>query len=261
MCSYQKMREGWCPPLLMLLSLSLSLSLFHDLCDCAYLTLWLFLCRALVLWLSGYRVLWCSLGRVAFLLQCHIIRTPIIILGCCSLPIIIFGCCNLEPGVATYKLVYVSAQACKQLVRQLAFAMAAYVKLRSVTSGERYALPGVGLEPDFLVPTSFDIQDIVNGHLAPLKLVSGGGYALIEKDTPSGFIRKEFELSTGVVTGFVDQQGAIRMYGSLRGICDADGFVGVYFGKDLLREEVEEVAPLMDLSGVATPPTPPLSLR
>ena len=110
--------------------------------------------------------------------------------------------------------------------------MAAHVKLRSVTNGERYALPGVGMEPDFLAPAKFDIQDIVNGHLAPLKLVSGGGYALIEEDTSSGFIRKEFELTKGLVTGLVDQQGAIRMYGSLRGICDADGFVGVYvFGQ------------------------------
>ena len=61
-------------------------------------------------------------------------------------------------------------------------------------------------------------------------------------------------LSPKPVSGFLDQQGNQRRYGSLGAMADVSGTVQVLFGDEPVNEEVEEMQPL-DVSGIRTPPS------
>ena len=124
-----------------------------------------------------------------------------------------------------------------------------HVKLRSKVSATRYALPGVGKPPDFLVPVNkFKIQNIVGQLLVELKEVPEGGY---DYERISG----EVVISRDTVKALYDSEGKIRTHGDLQGVSDEFGVVHVYIGKDSLHEEVDDI-PCIDLTNIQTPRTP-----
>ena len=128
-----------------------------------------------------------------------------------------------------------------------------YVHLVGAINGERYHFPGVGTAPAFLVPEQrFSAQELIGKYLIALKPCQDG-FQIIRQERPTSVTRQPL-WSPKPVSGFLDQQGNQRRYGSLGAMADVSGTVQVLFGDEPVNEEVEEMQPL-DVSGISTPPS------
>jgi len=123
------------------------------------------------------------------------------------------------------------------------------VKLRSVMTGGRYALPGEGKEPDCEIRARvFQIEDIVGRQIVKLTGSPGGGYS-----------HQAGGLTEAIVSAITDSEGGIRTLGELGTVADELGFVHVCFGEEPLREKFQDM-PCGSLEGVSTPATPPFTV-
>ena len=127
-------------------------------------------------------------------------------------------------------------------------------RLISALSGQRYCLPWVGQSNDWKIPCGhepFPLQSFIGLKLLALRQDDQGNWHPYKDD------RGEYVESPAPVSGFVANNHEVRTFGSLQDIMDEDGWVKVSFGKTPLQESFYE-APLIDISGVSTPPTPKL---
>ena len=126
-------------------------------------------------------------------------------------------------------------------------------RLVSAMTGERYCLAGVGKDNDWQLPVGsmapFTLQELVGKKLFLLQQTEHGTWGPITEDD-GGYVE-----SPAPVAGFVSPDNEVRVYGSLQGVMDEHGWVQVQFGEQPLQESSYD-APLMDLSGISTPPTP-----
>ena len=90
---------------------------------------------------------------------------------------------------------------------------------------------------------TFLIEDLVNSYLLGIEF----GAIKYEGDAPV--------LSRARVSGVIDAQNQIRLYGTLASAAHPDGTVRVKFGAEVLQEQWEDV-PCPSLDDVETPPTP-----
>ena len=128
----------------------------------------------------------------------------------------------------------------------------AMARLKGALSGERYCHAGVGENDDWKIPSGpqpFPLQDLVGRVLLKLREDEYGNWHPYKNE--QGF----YVESPAPVTGFQAHDGMVRKYGCLAHIMDSEGWVKVLFGTKPLFEQSEDV-PLIDLSGVSTPPTP-----
>ena len=109
-------------------------------------------------------------------------------------------------------------------------------KLIGALNGVRYAWPGVGKAPDFLVPVKFGAEDIVGQFLAPLAVKEDGTldvqwlepqHMLVISSQPVSCLTK--------VKGTVDDSELQPYsYGNLNRVVANDNTVGVMFGPEVI---------------------------
>ena len=158
-----------------------------------------------------------------------------------------------------------------------------HVKLKSALTGTRYAFAGVSQHPYFEVPvqgkcgTYWKVQDVLDHYLVVLNELPDGRCCLCKEKIP-GSAFEEIVTSESPVHSVIDRQGQVISHRTMRidpafgrltlqEVADEHGFVNVYFFKHkyltrdelaahMLEDELDD-PPLMDLSGISTPPTPP----
>ena len=107
-----------------------------------------------------------------------------------------------------------------------------HIKLIGAEDGQRYALPDVGEEPEYAVPTgAFQIEEIITRRLHRLARTQNGWEKQV--DVISG----EPVLTGKPVAGCRDCTERIRCYGDFGMIVNEEGMVAVIFGDTPLQEE------------------------
>ena len=121
------------------------------------------------------------------------------------------------------------------------------MKLIGADDGKRYALPDVGEEPEYAVPTrAFHAEEIISQRLHLLAWTGNGWEKRLDETSGMPLLTEK------PVAGFRERTNGIRCYGNLGVIANEEGMVSVDFGDEPLLEESDS-ASCRDVSGEATP--------
>ena len=122
-----------------------------------------------------------------------------------------------------------------------------HVKLIGAEDGQRYALPDVGEEPEYAVPTSaFHAEEIIYKRLHLLAWTENGWEKRLDETSGMPLLTEK------PVAGFRDRTNGIRCYGNLGVIANEAGMVATVFGDKPLQEESDSPK-CCDVIGVPTP--------
>ena len=125
-------------------------------------------------------------------------------------------------------------------------------RLLGAMTAIRYCFPGVGANNDWRIPDGPDgytLEILVGQRLLALRQDEHGTWRPF-KDEHDQYVE-----SPAPVSSFVGRNGEARTVGALREVMNLEGWVQVQFSTTPDREVTYD-APLMDLSGISTPPTP-----